>query len=194
MKNVYKRACKPLYAPVPVYQPIEKPELKKNSIISVHFSTECHVTPDQLSHELVNFAIDAGANIDSGYWCDPQAGTGQLINAMLVAGVSNVVAIEREYSLVNCLMDRFECNVDIRHIDCFDLPLKVDVIIANHPFKKVKSFFMDAISKLNDGGIYVGIVPKSFEYDGTIKLLDLGFDTFETAKVLTKVILFKKTE
>lgn len=191
--DVYCRAAKPKFATVPHYEEVAKPVFNKLSMVTVDSSTECHVTPDLISDRLVSIALEEGAVLTSE-WCDPQSGTGQLVNAMIKSGVSSVTAIERHYKLVDVLRRRFSDTgkVTVLNDDCFEVAQTFDVIIANHPFKKISHFFKDSMTKLNKGGIYVGIVPNTFSHPDAIDVEYLDKDVFETVKIFTKIILVKK--
>ncbi|ENN6469953.1 methyltransferase [Vibrio vulnificus] len=175
-------------------RPVLDTEIRIAKPVIVHGSTECHVTPPRVAELMATLLVD---NIGfSKEVLDPQVGTGNLIQALLDAGFNlrNLHGVERQYDLVDTTRSRFEglsvthrCFLDFSNdsIGCYD------GVITNPPFSHVRQHMIAAEQVLKPRGVIVALVPVSFERDGyrEIKLLDEN--TFATAKVRTKVVLFQ---
>lgn len=196
--GVYTRPNKPLFKPVTSRRKskFDTPtSIASESPIFVSQQTECHVTPPDVANEMVELAFHLGAKTCS-IWCDPQCGTGNLLVAMLDNGVDiqNIIAVERERDLLNSTQTRIFGLGNARHA-CFleeSHRLIADVIITNPPFRQVRRHFEASIRSLSDTGLVVALVPETFDYPGITVLKHLGANTFNTAKVRTKIVAYCK--
>ena len=172
--------------------PIQNTNIK---IIEVDKNTECHITPDKESLKMVDYLgyISEGSRI-----LEPQAGTGQLIKALLERGVnvSQITAIERNVSLMQSTAEKYQ-GLDIVN-DCFleyskfYNDKKFDFILSNPPFKNKQKHVKACIDLLDENGVMVALVPTTFFYKGFIDLENLSNDVFRTARVNTKIVYFCK--
>lgn len=172
---------------------VQKLEIVINKPLVVHHSTECHVTPIEVSlrmAEYISLPYD-------GSLLEPQGGTGNLVQAAIDCGWTDITVVEREYSLAKYMSSRFE-NRDLRLVNsCFldyaatQHNFKYDAILSNPPFKKVYAHIKAEISLLKPKGVIVALVPLSFCMDGFIEMESLGSDSFCNAKVLTKIVRYE---
>jgi phospholipid N-methyltransferase len=198
-KTVYRRPNKP--ATMAVYRredPHGLEPLRSSEVVAVDCFTECHVTPPEVAARMVNYLGWLGDIMT----LEPQAGTGNLIQALYDAGLSpyELTAIERHSGLCEAVRRRFK---DEQYIDpmnrCFldyakEAKGRIEFprIIMNPPFRHVKQHMEAAISLLGPGGhdfaSLVALVPVTYEHDEAEELERLPVDTFSTAKVYTKII------
>ncbi|MEY8215541.1 MAG: RsmD family RNA methyltransferase [Colwellia sp.] len=163
-------------------------------IIETHSVTECHVTPKDESKRMVKYL--GGASNKSTL--EPQAGTGNLLQALFDAGQEpgNIVAIEKNINLCATLNKRFENKKGFTPLnDCFlsyadevQGGMKFQRILCNPPFKKVKAHIKAALSLLDKNGVLVALVPVTYQHEDAEELEILSNETFRTAKVYTKII------
>lgn len=99
-KGVYKRER------VPDRAPFQAPPL-----LEVHRSTECHVTPTDVAARMVEYLEPECTDLI----CEPQAGTGNLIAALLDYGISikNINAVEKNQELHQLLVRRFPGGLNL---------------------------------------------------------------------------------
>jgi len=203
-RSVYKRPNKPSYMIVTKRQgfaegldPLRVPE-----VVEVDSRTECHVTPLDVATRMVEYLGPVGDYLT----VDPQAGTGNLIQALYDAGHSprETVAIERHYGLCQAIRQRFKGDQCIDPISrCFldytdELAGKIEFprIIMNPPFRHVKKHMAAALRLLGRGGhdmaTLVALVPSTYEHEEAEVMEYLGRDVFPTAAVRTKIIRIKR--
>lgn len=200
-KSVYARPDKPRVMPVKKRQRVEEVEpLPAREPVVVHASTECHVTPEDAGARMVDYLGPTGDFLT----LEPQAGTGNLIQALYDAGHSRneLVAIERHYELCKHVHKRFTGEQSINPINqCFleyatEAHGKIEYprIIMNPPFRQVKKHMQAALSLLGRGGhdeaVLVALVPVTYFHEDMEELETLPSDTFALAKVHTKIIRF----
>lgn len=189
-KSLYVRPNKPKHiavkkwAETPVLKPLELPK-----VLEVGAQSECHVTPPSVAESMAYYL---GEVMPNDRILEPQAGTGNLVNALLDKGVSiaKIVAIEQNYRIADFLKNRFNSLAVTE--SCFieaaqTLPL-FNQIICNPPFKAIRTHMKAAEKCLADGGVMVALVPVTFEHDTAEELERLPVDTFSSAKVMTKII------
>ncbi len=162
--------------------------IKAPKVITVDKSTECHVTPPDVCKRMVQYASPFGDVLE------PEAGTGNIIQALVEYGISfdSITAVERHVSLVNVINERFDNKV--RAINsCFleyaaNTDKRFDSILMNPPFRLDLKHVQAAISLLKPNGVIVFLVPSSFE-EGDFELIEsLSEQTFATTKVNTKIL------
>lgn len=165
-----------------------KPKL---SPIVICASSECHVTPLDVGHRMIQYL---GGVV--GTLLEPSAGTGNLVSAALNQGfdIKSITAVERHYDLVQAFNSRFEQGELVARHQCFldfsETAERYDYIIMNPPFKQVKLHVNAAKHLLNPNGVLVALVPITFN-DGDFELLEnLPNSTFSLAKVNTKLIRY----
>ena len=204
-KGLYARPNKPRTTAVrqrseaPVVAPLAIPEL-----VAVDRTTECHVTPPEVAARMVDY-LDATNDMLT---LEPQAGTGNLIAALLDAGHSQyeLVAIERHYSLCRVIEKRFisprvtDPSYRVNPIqECFLAyaerakgKIEYPAVLCNPPFRAIKSHMNAAISLLGRGGhahaTLVGLVPITYQHPQAEEMEELPMDTFASATVRTKII------
>ena len=162
--------------------------------VFVHRGTECFVTPGNVSQRMIRYL---GTNINR--LLEPQAGTGNLVDAALGNGFSpsQLTVIERDYTLVEALVSRFyDRNIVVNHT-CFlsfasETKDKFDGIVSNPPFKSVVAHIKASIGLLCEGGILVALVPLTFQMEGFEELETLPSDTFAFINVSTKIVRYIK--
>lgn len=192
--SMYSRPDKPMFIDVKKRSRLELsaslPITEKIPVVDK--STECHVTPPDVCKRMVDYAEPNGTEI----FAEPHFGTGNIINAMLDAGINakNIVGIERHNALFDYTRRRFEQELTLVN-DCFlefarNTVIKVDCFILNPPFRPCIKHFAAAVSLLNPGGRIIALVPISFEYEGAVELEKLPDTTFLTTKVKTKLIAY----
>lgn len=201
-RSLYTRPNKPATMPVrrrrsegPALGLFDVPEL-----ISVDRSSECHVTPPCISARMVEYL---GGK--TGIVLDPQAGTGNLLRALLDGGYlpSELIAVERHSGLCDAIRARFSGVGGYALVNgCFieyaaEMAGKVTFsrIITNPPFSQVKKHMNAALSLLGscvgDSATMVALVPVTYEHEDACTIEVLGCDTFANTKVMTKVIKFE---
>ncbi|MDH5727370.1 MAG: class I SAM-dependent methyltransferase [Gammaproteobacteria bacterium] len=202
-QNVYQRPNKPRYITVNKRGRVaEKPRDTVAEPIVVDGFTECHVTPLDVAERMVEYLGHYGDKLT----LDPQAGTGNLIQALYDSGHSRyeLTAIERHAGLCAHVRKRFKDDQFIDPInECFleyaeKAVNKIEFprIIMNPPFRKVKQHFKAALSLLGPGGhshcVMVALVPITFDHEEAETMEVLPNDTFPTAKVNTKIIRIER--
>lgn len=196
-KSVYSRPGKPKTMfvhrreRVPTTAPFDAPQ-----ILQVDRGTECHVTPLPVGSRMVDYL---GSPVEAPI-LEPQAGTGNLVNALLNAGYASqhILAIERNFTLCKHIESRF--NGSIKTIQqCFleysnEVEKKITFprIITNPPFKFVRHHMKAAINLLEKGAfesaVLVGLVPITYEHELAETMEVLPPDTFPSTTVNTKII------
>jgi phospholipid N-methyltransferase len=190
--NVYTRPNKPLTCKTPnfgIKVPLLAGEVKKPIMLTVDCSTECHTTPDHIAEWMANqIDYQAGQSI-----CDPHAGTGQLISALINSGIDIhfIKAIELNHSLCEFTRNRFT-TLSIEQNDFLNTFEKYDRIICNPPFKGINKHINHAVDRLNQNGVIVAIVPINYKKILHETLRTLPSDTFAHCKVNTKIIRITK--
>lgn len=203
--NCFERPNKPILCKRPNFD-IKIPLVNINApkLLTVDRSTECFVTPDHVADLMVSYLEYKHATIDSGSLnvLEPQAGTGQLVSALLKSGVSggSINTVEKHYKLADFLRERFDNTfVNINHGDFltdypeFEYNSKraysgYDRIISNPPFKKIISHIDQIYNCLNIGGLAVCLVPISYKKIAHEVIEVLPNDTFANCTVSTKII------
>jgi phospholipid N-methyltransferase len=197
-KSIYIRPNKPSTitvrrrrAEVPSFAPLEVPQ-----VIAVDRATECHVTPASVAARMVDY-LEAGNSLT----LEPEAGTGNLMQALLEAGHSpgNLVAIERHVSLFKVLKTRFVGSGSVTLMNrCFldyakEVAGKVEYprILMNPPFSQVRAHMGAALSLIGPGSVLVALVPITYEHDDAQTMEVLGRNTFANAQVMTKIVRFE---
>ncbi|MAC58046.1 MAG: methyltransferase type 11 [Novosphingobium sp.] len=196
-RDIYTRpAGKPMFVPVrrrDDFAPIEKAEPVE--IVAVDRATECHVTPPDVAARMVSYLGGVG-DIQT---LEPSAGTGNLSRALIEAGQSRfeLTQVERHRELAAGLR---RCGFGSVINRCFleyaaEAAGKVEFahIIMNPPFREVRKHIAAAVSLLGRNGHdfaprLVALVPVTFEHEQAEELERLPVDTFQTAKVHTKII------
>ncbi len=199
-KAVYRRPNKPSRMTViprrrdsQGLEPLRVPE-----VVEVSRQSECHVTPLPVAARMVEYLGPVGDFLT----VDPQAGTGNLIQALYDSGHSpcETVAIERDASLCATLRKRFTGNhyVDpihrcfLAYEDEFRGRVEFPRILMNPPFRQVRQHMTAALNLLGRHGhsvaTLVALVPITYEHDEAEELERLPRDTFPTVNVSTKII------
>lgn len=161
--------------------------------------TECHVTRP----EYAAIMADALGNLDGCGLLEPEAGTGNLVQAALDAGAcaSQITAIERHPALVGRMRATLPEGLDVIE-GCFlafagSTQRRFDRILMNPPFRQVRQHVAAALSLLQGSqerpGILVALVPITYQHPEASTLEILPADAFATAKVHTKIIRFVMT-
>lgn len=199
--NLYKRPDKPRTvnyqtrsneAVPPSFDKLPEP-------IAVNKETECHVTPLDIARRMVSYAnIDLSFDLDFNV-LEPHAGTGQIVQAYLDAGLmkNEIVTVEKNYDLCDSIYKRFNSEIIPEH-NCF-LEFSENyqgqpfhAIVCNPPFKKIKKHINAAVNLLAPGCSLVSIVPSTFNHHDHVVLEHLSADTFASTKVNTKIIRITK--
>lgn len=193
-KCAYQRPNKPLF--ISVQKRLRSVEIETPSVdvLSVHASTECHVTPLDVADKMAEYL-----NLDDGLSVlDPQVGTGNLARACFNIGYNiQLTAIERNFALYEVAtrnMKGFNAEVINR---CFleyaaHPRKKFDRVITNPPFSQVKKHMKAALDLLANNGEMIALVPVTFNMPGAELLEHLSNDCFALAKVNTKLIRITK--
>jgi hypothetical protein len=196
--SIYTRPNKPLAIPVrkrrdtQEIEPIKAPEL-----VAVDKATECHVTPADVARRMVDYLGPQGDYLT----LEPSAGTGQLARALIDAGHSpqELTMIERHNTLASQL---YKIGPTINR--CFleyaeEAAGRVQFprVIMNPPFKQVRQHIKAALSLMGSNGhtetpVLVALVPITFQHPDAETLEELPDDTFQTARVRTKIIRIEK--
>lgn len=194
-KSVYTRPDKRKVALRP--EKVAEVDLEEVAIckpIIVDRGTECHVTPPDVASRMIYYLNPS----EHERVLEPSAGTGNLVQALLDAGVhdEDITTIERNYQLHEHLKDRFAHSLggmfsyDFLEWAAAQHPTsKWDCIIMNPPFSKVKQHIEAAVSLLRDDySNLVALVPVTFNDDRFSTVEFLPEDTFAACKVRTKII------
>jgi phospholipid N-methyltransferase len=202
--SCFIRPNKPMTCAVLDFSNIKKPDefnIKIPKLIAVDKSTQCHVTPAQVAGRMVEYLDYEHATINKAAMSilEPHAGTGQLVQACMDAGIlrSNILAIELNHTLVNVLNDKFAPFLcvnqgDFLEHDISDPENLEDRIICNPPFSNVVKHIDKVYKCLKSGGLAVCLVPISYNKIVHEVLEVLPVDTFASCKVSTKIIRIKK--
>jgi len=197
-KGVYVRPDKPKFSDLRFGKREKKVDIlpERPVVLTVDCRAECHVTPPDVALRMVAYA---GLDEPESLWCDPSAGTGNLVQAMLDSGVAaeQITAIEINISLNEFLAKRFPLSLlysgcclgyaqQGKHRSGFKK------VVMNPPFSRVKAHVLAAVEMLSFGGTLVALVPVTFDLDGFELVETLPPDTFATAKVHTKIVRYFK--
>lgn len=176
-----------------------------HDVLEVASVTECHVTPPEVAALMADYL---GLPRHGQKALDPQAGTGNLINALLESGYNynQITAIERHCDLSEHCLNRFGKQVKTFNT-CFleyaennklnaryagNNKLFYQRIITNPPFKNIKKHMNAALELLhcpnNLGASLVALVPLSYDHPEAYTLDELSSDTFQNTNVRTKII------
>lgn len=196
--SIYNRPNKPLTIAVrkrrepEALKPMNTPE-----IITIDAVTECHVTPNDVARRMVDYLGPQG----DYHTLEPQAGTGQLVRALLESGHSanELLMIERHIKLASGLRT-YGPTINrcfLEYADEMRGKVHFPRIITNPPFRAVRKHMNAALSLLEpcghaDGATLVALVPITYQHDDAETMEELGSDTFSTAKVNTKIIRIVK--
>ena len=200
-RSLYSRPDKP--RTMAVKQRRGAPDLALPSpteIVTVDGVTECHVTPPAVAGRMV-------AYLGPTHGCltlEPEAGTGNLIQALFDAGyaASELVAVERHAGLCAAIRRRFDGDRQVRLINgCFleyaaaaQGGVAFGRIVMNPSFRAVKKHVDAALTLLDrdgpSGTTLVALVPITYRHGDAETLEELPPDTFPTAAVYTKIIRF----
>jgi len=195
---IYNRPNKPLS--IPVTRRRDRGHLEHQDLaqpVTVDKATECHVTPDDVARRMVEYLGPQGDYLT----LEPSAGTGQLARALLESGhsVCELTMIERHHALAAILRP---IGPTINR--CFleyaqEAQGKVEFprVIMNPPFKGVRKHVNAALSLMGQGGhvepaTLVALVPVTFDHDEAETLEYLPSDTFQNARVNTKIIRIRR--
>ena len=201
--SVYVRPNKPKHVTAPEkveLEPIEFSEAPKPVV--VHASTECHVTPPAIAARMVELLeLESDDKV-----LEPSGGTGNLVQAVITTGhdVGRITIVEREYSLVQVLLEKFSLKgLDAQpprfhHEDFlswaearYEAGYRYEKIIMNPPFKHVKAHMEAARKLVRFTGVLVAVVPTSFDHPSYKDVETLPSDTFSTCKVFTKIVRYE---
>jgi phospholipid N-methyltransferase len=176
-------------------------ELQAPKMIAVDKSTQCHVTPANVAGRMVAYMRYEHATVNKTGMSilEPHAGTGQLVQACLDAGIlgSHILAIELHHTLCEVLNDKFAPFVcvnqgDFLEHDTSDPENLEDRIICNPPFSNVVKHIDKVYECLKPGGVAICLVPVSYKKLEHEVLEVLPADTFATCTVYTKIIRIMK--
>ena len=192
-RSVYTRPNKP--RTLKVKNRTGAPErvlLDMPKMVEVDKFTECHVTPFETGLMMVDYLCGRS----DGIFLEPSAGTGNLIQALIEGGYysNNIVGVERHINLKNVLDNRFKNYSSVELVQgCFleyakESQKRFSNIIMNPPFTYAFKHVLAARSLLEKDGCLVALVPLTFNYEGSEELFTLSNNTFQSAKVFTKVI------
>lgn len=193
--SMYSRPNKPLTIPVrgrhapPALNLPDPPE-----VIAVDRATECHVTPTPVAQRMVEYLGPQGDYLT----LEPSAGTGQLVRALLDSGHSpyELTMVERHHALVSQLR-KLGPVIHGCFLEYAREPAAFPRILMNPPFSEVRKHIAAALSILNRGGhqepaTLIALVPVTFHHPEAEHLETLPPDTFQTARVNTKIIRIQR--
>jgi len=196
----YTRPAKPRRIAVRTREAPASPALAlpAPSMLAVHGSTECHVTPAPVAARMVELL---GPVVD-GQVLEPHGGTGNLVQALYGAGYSRdqLVVVERSRELALALAGRFVGEQRVTPIEgCFlewagqarAEGLRVPRIVMNPPFRQVRRHMAAAVDLLGSRvgqPVLVALVPVTFEHPEAEQIERLPLDTFAGVRVHTKII------
>ncbi len=195
--SAYTRPNKPKYIEVRRRDAaVAPPPLVVAEPISVDSATQCHVTPAEVAARMADYL---GLPEDTTA-LDPQGGTGNLVAALVDAGYTSIITVERHHALRQVIENRFSDSVAqvLAFQDCFleyarYNPRKHRRIITNPPFKGIKAHMDAALSLLEeDDAAMVALVPVTYHHDEAELLETLAPDTFPHLRVNTKLIIFER--
>jgi phospholipid N-methyltransferase len=205
----FTRPKKPLTCKRPDFDiPIPIVDINAPKLLTVDRGTECHTTPDHVADLMVSYLDYEHATINAAASSvlEPHAGTGQLVAAMLRAGIMGgyINTIEKHQKLVKHMRDRFKDTFvtinqgdfltdfdDFKHSPG-DLCFGEDRIICNPPFKNIVAHMDQVFKCLKPGGLAICLVPISYKKLEHDVLEELDNNTFSYAKVNTKIIRITK--
>jgi phospholipid N-methyltransferase len=176
-------------------------ELQAPKMIAVDKSTQCHVTPGNVAGRMVAYMHYEHATVNKTGMSilEPHAGTGQLVQACLDAGIlgSHILAIELHHTLCNVLNDKFAPFLSINQGDFLEHDTKdpadlYDRVICNPPFSNVVKHIDKVFECLKPGGVAVCLVPMSYKKISHYICEVLPSDTFANCTVYTKIMRIKK--
>lgn len=169
--------------------------------IELDKATECHVTPLTVAKRMVEYS-----EVRNNSVLEPSAGTGNLIQALLNDGNSEITAVEKNPELSRYLTNNFE-NIEtinmclLNYANSYDRK-KFPRIIMNPPFREVKKHISSAFSLLGLNGHFsanntgpatlVALVPSNFDYPDAVTMERLNRNTFSTTSVMTKIIRIRR--
>ncbi len=203
--NCFTRPNKPFICKRPNFD-VKVPivDMQAPKLLTVDAGTECHTTPDHIADLMVSYLDYKHATIDTAAdgVLEPHAGTGQLVAAMLRAGVkgSSINTVELHYKLVEHMQDRFKDTfVNLNQGDFLTDYKEFEYnphdeysgeqrIICNPPFKKIIAHIDQVYKCLRPGGFAICLVPITYKKIDHEVLETLDKDTFAHAKVNTKII------
>lgn len=177
------------FAPV---QPISAPE-----IVTVDRATECHVTPMDVAARMVDYLGEPG----DVRTLEPSAGTGNLSRALIGAGYTELVQVERHIRLSQGL-DEFGAVINrcfLEYAEEVRGRVKFQRVIMNPPFSDVRKHVRAALSLMGRDGraappVLVALVPITFQHERAEHVETLPSDTFAYARVNTKIIRIRGEE
>jgi hypothetical protein len=193
-RSVYTRPNKPMTLHVrdrnepeaPTLAPLPEP-------VAVDAATECHVTPADVAARMVRALGPTGDYLT----LEPSAGTGSLVRALLDSGHSRyeITAIERHASLAATVRPLAPTlnRCFLEYAEEARGKIEFPRVLMNPPFRKLRHHINAALSLLGRGGHsepakLVALVPITFEHPEAEEIDRLPVDTFELAKVHTKII------
>jgi len=203
--NCFTRPNKPLVCKRPNFDiKIPLVEIEAPKLLTVDAGTECHTTPDHVADLMVSYLNYEHATLNTASMgvLEPHAGTGQLVAAMLRAGIMGgfINTVELHYKLVEHMRGRFEgTSVNLNQGDfltdykIFEYSPREEYsgeqrIICNPPFKKIIAHMDQVYKCLRPEGVAICLVPITYKKIDHEVLETLDSDTFAHAKVNTKII------
>ncbi|MCJ8292911.1 MAG: hypothetical protein MJK15_00760 [Colwellia sp.] len=194
--NCFTRPNKPMLCKRPNFD-IVAPVININApkLLTVDAGTECHTTPDDVAARMAEYLEYQAPTLHTAgsTLLEPQAGTGQLVQALVDSGVEvwRINTIEKHSGLVDHLNNRFE-GLNVNHGDFLtdykEFTEEYDRVISNPPFSKVIAHVQQAVNCLKPNGIGIFLVPMSYKKIDHEVLEELHSDTFLNCKVFTKII------
>ncbi len=192
--SIYTRPDKPMFIPVTRWderrpQNEIKPLTVPEPALVLHVSSQCFVTPPEVAERMVDYA-----NLEPGQLVyDPEAGTGNLLQAVLTHGpVVTLMGNELQQSLVEYMRKRFAGqNITLTQGDFLEQSgLCVDRIIMNPPYSKRQAYYHVAHARkcLTDNVVIIACVPVTFQVDGMYEIERLPPGAFAGTDVVTKII------
>ena len=182
-QSVYTRPDKPTFKPIRRRDRVEVTAPEIITPVTVHTSTQCHVTPPEIAAEMVSY-LDAPGD---AMVLEPSAGTGSLIKALQETGHNRITAVEQSYDLCQTLQEHVQ-PVNACFLDWSKSAVMFSHIIMNPPFKGVKKHLDSAMSLLANNGKIVALVPITYQNERATTIRELSPDTFSTVRVNTKLI------
>ena len=202
-KAVYTRPDKPLNMVVQkrdraALKPLDKPA----EPLTVHCSTNCHVTPPDIAANMANY-LEAYPDMLT---LEPSAGTGNLVQALLDTGHSKyeITIIERNVELYRACSKRFRYEIAgfnecfLEYAEKAAGRIEFPRIIMNPPFERntAKRHIEAALKLLGPGGhadaVLVALVPSTFEHPDAIHLEDIEPGAFTSTQARTKIIRIER--
>ena len=190
--SMYTRPDKPKYIAVPGR--MSAPDVTAPVVhepVIVDSSTECHVTPEHVALDMVDYLEPFGSDMV----LEPSCGTGSLIKALLSIGQKpeTILGVERHYKLADICSKLLGHDVIQADFLEWETKQRFFYIIMNPPFKKVKAHMNKALSLLEEkSSTLVALVPITYQHPDMEVLEILTNDTFALAKVNTKLIIYRR--